>query len=300
MRLLQKILFLVLFIILQSCAFSHLNKINLLEKPTSPEIKNINVALVLGGGGAKAFAHLGVLEVLEENNIKIDLIVGTSAGSGIGALYADSKDIKLVKEKIMNLNKWEVLDVSIVNGMRGFVGLFGVVSGDKMQHFFYNHLKAQDFKDLKIPLVVVAADIDTGEAVVLDSGSLPPAIVASSAIPPIFSPLKLYGKNLVDGGAIYPVPVAIAKKYNPKIIISVNICSPVDREKPFNMIDVTYRSFWIGYYELCKMQSEQAHINIHPDTMGYGVFEDGNGEEVYLRGRKAALLMLPAIKKLLG
>ena len=292
----KKSFFILIAIFLSSCSLSRNYKPLPLTKPDSPVFKDVNVVLVLGGGGAKGIAHVGVIDVLEKNNIPIDLIVGTSAGSVVGAFYASSKDVNFTRKKLINVSKWDVLDISIIGALSAPFSLEGPVTGYKLEKFLYENLPSEDFKDLKIPLVVVSADVKSNEPYILDSGAIPPAVVSSSSIPALFSVAKLYGHNLTDGGAIYPVPVEIAKKYNPKIIIAVNICSPPTLGMPKNAADLSYRSYWMSYYKLCQMQSSQADISIEPDLYGFGIFDDSKNNELYQKGKEAGLAAIPKIK----
>jgi len=264
--------------------------------PEAPEVKDVDVALVLGGGGAKGFAHVGVLEVLEEEGIPVDLIVGTSAGALIGGLYAGLQDAQIVKGKVMSLKKWDIMDLSISSMMQMMFTASGPVSGFNLERFFVNNLPQERIEELEIPFAAVAVDVETSEPVVLRSGPVAPAVHASAAIPGFFTPVKLYGRTLMDGGALLPVPVEVARDYEPKVIIAVDICAPADRGKAYNSMDVMYRALCISYYELARKQSKLADINIHPNMEGFGMFDDDRNEDIYMRGVLAARSALPAIK----
>jgi NTE family protein len=166
-----------------------------------------------------------------------------------------------------------------------------------MQKFFYDNLSATNFDELKIPFIAVAVDIKEHKEYLLDSGPIAPAVVASSSLPPVFTPIEMYKHKLTDGGAIYPVPVEIARRYKPKMVISVDICAPPDKVEPSNMPALAYLAFSLSYTKLCRMQSKEADIDINPDTSGFGLFEDKKGREMYYKGREAALEALPLIKK---
>jgi NTE family protein len=290
---------LVVFVCISLVSCSHTKSlIDTPDQPPIPEpLKNINIALVLGGGGSKGIAHVGVLKILEENNIPIDLIVGCSAGSAIGALYADYLNADIVKNIVLPVNKWDVLDPSIGDSLRMFVDLKGPIQGYYYENFLIKNLISKNIETLKIPLVVVTTDLFANQLYLLRSGPIAPAVHASSAIPPFFSPVRLYGKLLVDGGVKSPVPVNVAKLYKPKIIIAVDIGAPPPEEPLQNMWDVTYRSIWIFYYELSKKQRVEADIIISPDLRGHGTFEDGKKEELYYAGIQAAEEKIPLIRE---
>lgn len=268
--------------------------------PPVPPLNDIQVALVLSGGGARALAHAGVIEVLEENHIPIDFIVGSSAGSLIGALYADEPDAQQLRKKIIALNKWDLLDVHLASGVKMLWQLRGPVEGNALRYFLQQNMKAHNFHHLKIPLAVVTTDIHRGEAFVIRSGPLVPAVHASSAVPMVFSPVRMYGRTLVDGGVASPVPVEIAQRYAPKIIIAVDIGTSPDYGPVKNAYQLGVRSLHIAYYKLAYWQNLQADILIHPAIDEFGMFDDHANEDMYEAGREAALAAIPEIKRLLA
>ncbi|MFN7038697.1 MAG: patatin-like phospholipase family protein [Alphaproteobacteria bacterium] len=287
-------LFVIIFTI--SCTTYNKPLVHIPATPPNPlPINNVGIALVLGGGGSKGAAHIGVLEVFEKYHIPIDLIVGTSAGSAIGALYADEPNSQSIKNKVLSVKKWDLLDISFIDTIQSLSSLKGPVRGYAYQKFLHDNIKSKNFESLKIPLIAVTTDIEANKEFIIRSGPIAPAINASSAIPPVFSPVKMYDRILVDGGVIAPVPVAIAKEFNPKLTIAVDISAPPDREALTNIGWLTYRSISIFYYELARMQSKLADIEIHPDTDGYGIFEDDKLEELYEAGKRAAEAAIPSI-----
>ena len=160
------------------------------DKPKAP----IKVALVLGGGGSKGLAHLGVLHELEQVGIYPDLIVGCSSGALIGALYADNPNIQRLENLLLNLKRSDLMDFSFL------ASRFGIVKGNSLEKFLQTHLESKHFKNLKIPLVVVSADLISGELLELGAGPIIPALLASTAVPGVFKPVPYLGRFLVDGG----------------------------------------------------------------------------------------------------
>lgn len=264
--------------------------------PPAPRLNNVRVALVLSGGGARGIAHAGVIEVLEKNHIPIDLIVGSSAGSIIGALYADHPHASRLHQKLITLNKWDILDLNWASGVKMLWDLKGPVEGNALRKFLQNTMRAQNFNELQIPLAVVTTDIHHGDAFVIRSGPLVPAIHASSAIPMVFSPVQMYGKTLVDGGVASPIPVEIAKKFNPQIIIAVDIGTSPDNGPVNNAYELGVRSLHISYYKLSAWQKKKADIVIHPAIDDYGVFDDHANQAMYEAGQQAALQAIPQIQ----
>ncbi|PIU29168.1 MAG: hypothetical protein COT09_02270, partial [Candidatus Hydromicrobium americanum] len=173
------------------------------------------IGLALGSGGPKGLSHIGIIKVLEENNITIDFIAGASIGSVIGGFYASTKNIKKI-EKIALSNNWrQTLPLFFDPSLRQ-----GFVSGRKIKIFIENIIGKIHFKDLKIPFSVVATDIKTGETVIINEGEVALAIRASSSIPLIFKPLKLDSMLLVDGGLSLPVPVGVVRRMGADLVIA--------------------------------------------------------------------------------
>lgn len=265
--------------------------------PKPLPLKKIDVALVLGAGGSRGFAHLGVIEILEKEGIPIDLIVGSSAGSLVGALYGDNPDSAAVKEKVIHLKRKDLLDPSFSALLQATMRLTGPIQGNALEQFLVNELKSKNFEELKIPVIAVATNVDNNHITMLRSGPIAPAVHASSALPPLFSPVNLYDQTLIDGGVIAPVPVQVARLFKPKLIIAVDISTPPSRAQLANGFELLYRALHISFYELSRMQSTRAEITIHPMLAGYGTFDDQYNNQLYEKGKDAALELLPEIKK---
>lgn len=262
--------------------------------PAVRKFDRVKVALALGGGGARGAAHVGVLEVLERENIDIDLIVGCSAGAIAGALYADSKRASFVKELYLKTSREEVLDISLQNIFQG------VVQGKNLEKFLLKNLEAEKMEDLKIPLAILATDLHEGQPVWLTSGPIAPAVVASSSLPPFFSPKKLYGKTLVDGGVVEVVPVSFAKQLGAELIIACDVSSGLPSSLPRHIIGVTRRSMEIALMTLSSLQLKEADLVIRPDVAEFKLFEPSSTERIYREGVRAAEKKLPLLKKLLA
>ena len=255
--------------------------------------KKIEVALALGAGGSRGLAHLGVLEVLEEEGIPIDLIVGSSVGSLIGTMYADDPNAARLKTKLIRLKKKDLLDPSY----KAVFAMTGLMPGNALEQFLVKELQSKRFEELKIPAVAVACNVDNNHLVMLRSGPIAPAVHASSALPPVFTPVRLYNETLVDGGVIAPVPVQVARLYKPKLLIAVDISTPPSNDPLTNAFQVLYRSLHISFYELSRLQTNKADIFIHPNLAGFGTFEDKYNEELYVIGKTAARRAVAQIKR---
>ena len=176
------------------------------------------IGLALGGGGPKGLAHIGVLKVLEKNNIPIDYIAGTSAGALIGGMYAYSKDITSIEEHVMGKSWFQMLSYFADPSLKG-----GLIEGNKVEQFLEEYLHGATFDQVQIPYQATAVDIQTGTLVHLHSGLLSRAIRASSAVPVLFKPVEIDNRLYLDGGLLSSVPVETVKKMGADIIIAVQL-----------------------------------------------------------------------------
>lgn len=255
--------------------------------------KHPNVVLVLGGGGARGYAHIGVLKVLQKAGIPVDMVVTASAGSIVGALYADNLNANKVSQIMLNASFWDFADVSNLPSLKG------PVEGYRLQKFLLHNMHARWFKDLKIPLVVATTQLQSGKLFSIASGPIPPAIEASAAVPGVVQPVHLYGRTLIDGGIIDPLPVDIAKRYHPKIIIAVNIANELSKWRPKTAWGIYDRSTLISWLAFSRLEEKDADIVIRPHVGSTGIFDLSKKQEMILAGEKAAKQALPKIKKLL-
>jgi NTE family protein len=263
------------------------------------EKKRPKVALALGAGAARAPALAGVIEVLEKHNIPIDLIVGSSAGAIVGGMYCYYQNAKIISDKVLDVHFGDIIDISWKNIFKILFNRNGLSNEKNFLKMLTHQLPHGNLEDLKIPLVIVATDIETLSTVKITTGNTVKAVLASSAAPPYFSPVEFKGKLLIDGGVSSPVPVEVAKKYNPDIIIAVNISQHRSRFDISNMLQLSYRCMDIAYYHLAKAQCNQADVVIHPKLNIDGT-DASHSEELYEIGKKEATKQIGAIKKLLN
>lgn len=288
----HQFLFFTLLFLISSCA----RQFMVIEKPAKmpPPLqleKPPRVALVLGGGAFHGAAHLGVLKVLEEEEIPIDMIIGASAGSFVGALYADFPHSDSLTSLVTNTKTKSVFDFSIFRSSEGFV------SGKRLQKFLNDHLHASNIEDMEIPFIAVTTDIEQARSVHLSSGPVAPSVNASCAIPYIFEPVKMYGTTYVDGGVLDNLPADVARMYGAEIIIAVDIMADFDTVPNLNNnIDVLIRSFKVSSHVLKEMRKPIADIIIAPSLKDMPLMSSKDNEKVYQAGIKAAREKLPAIK----
>ncbi len=266
----------------------------------SAKLRKRKVGLALGTGAARGLAHIGVLEVLEKECIPIDMIAGTSTGATVGALYAQGKDASMIKSLALDLS-WKRL-ASLVDLT---LPRTGFIQGKKIKELLKLIISGDiEFSDLRIPLACIAADIMTGEEVVISHGSVLEAIRASISIPVIFTVAKWKGRYLVDGSLVNPVPVSVLREMGADFIIAVNVipavrdrAQRVEKIKEPHIISVIMQSLYIASYSLVKSSLEGADIVIEPQMadITYGDFY--RAEECILQGALATQGSIPEIKR---
>jgi NTE family protein len=252
------------------------------------------IALVLGGGSAKGFAHVGVIRVLEQEKIPVHMIVGTSVGSLIGGIYASNPDSFQLEWIAFKIDRNDVLDPSLVYSK------FGPVQGVRLENFVEQSIKVKKIEDTKIPFYPIATDLNTGETIVLEKGSLAKAIRASSSIPGIFVPVTFDNRMLVDGGVTDNIACDIAKNKGADIIIAVNINKDVKETNITSLIDIVGQSASIMMQEASKSKLQFADVVIEPNTKGIGMFDFTQKKPLMDEGIKAAKQAIPKIKELIA
>jgi len=184
--------------------------------------KATKIGLVLGSGGARGYAHLGVLKALYEADINIDLVVGTSFGAIVGAAYAAGHNIYDLEKIALETGWIKILKMIDIAPPKG------IFAGNKLERFFSVLTQQKHFSELTVPLTLVATDIETGEEVLINKGSVSKAILASSAFPGIFAPVEINNRWLVDGVLINPLPIQTAFDMGADIVIAVDVSSSTD------------------------------------------------------------------------
>ena len=252
------------------------------------------VALVLGGGSAKGFAHVGVLRVLEKEKIPIHMIIGTSVGSLIGGIYASNPDSFQLEWAAFKINKSDILDFSVV------ASKMGPAQGTKLEAFVQQNAKVKLVEATKIPFYPVATDLNTGETLTLEKGSLARAIHASSAIPGIFVPVSFGNRMLVDGGVTNNIACDTARTKGADVVIAVNLQSDVRDGDISSVIDVIAQSISIMMHENSKAKLSYADVVIEPDIKGISMFDFSQKKFMMEQGMRATERAMPKIKALVG
>jgi len=226
---LLRLLFLMSVLILDGCSMMQPGKDPSSGSVSTPPvlIKDPIIGLALGGGAARGFAHIGVIKVLEANGIKPNVIVGTSAGSVISAIYASGITANELQQIAIDLDEATITDWT--NPFSGKMG--GMIKGDALQSKINQLVKNRPIEQMKIPLGIVATDLKTGNPILFQRGDTGQAVRASSSVPGIFMPTVIQGKEYVDGGLTSPVPIKFTRNLGADIVIAVNISSdPSDQQ----------------------------------------------------------------------
>lgn len=260
----------------------------------TPKRAEPKVALVLGGGSAKGFAHVGVLRVLEREKIPIHMIVGTSVGSLIGGIYASNPDSFQLEWAAFKIARGDILDYSITSSK------MGPVQGARLEAFVEQNAKVKLVEATKIPFYPVATDLNTGETVTLEKGSLAKAIHASSAIPGIFVPVTFGNRTLVDGGVTSNIACDVARAKGANVIIAVNLQKDVRDTDITSVIDVIAQSISIMMHVNTRSKLAHADVIIEPDTKGISMFDFSRKKTLMEEGMKATEIALPRIRSLTG
>jgi len=247
------------------------------------------VALVLGGGAARGFAHVGVLKVLEDNHIPVDIVVGTSAGSVVGALYAGGvRGESLVSAaeqlELGNLTDWVFPDR-------------GVIKGEKLQIYVNDLLNDTPIEKLPIRFVAVATDLLNGQLVAFNQGNTGMAVRASSAIPGLVQPVNIAGRDYVDGGIVSQVPVIVAKKMGANVVIAVDVSQVLLNQSELNStLAVMLQSNLIMSHKMTAREINQAHVIIRPVINGIKMNDFDLRDQALMAGEKATQAVLPTIR----
>lgn len=254
--------------------------------------KPAKVALVLGAGSSRGFAHVGVLKVLESNGMPIHMIVGTSAGSFVGSLYAYGYNAFQLQRMSFSLDKADVIDVTVPDN--------GFVKGERLEEYINRLLNNTPLDRLRIPFYAVAADIQNGQEVVFGRGNSGKAVRASCSIPGIFRPVKIEERMYIDGGVVSPVAVDAARRLGADIVIAVDISFSVEGTQPEGTVDTLLQAINIMYARLAENQLGRADVVIRPKVGHIASNDFSKRHEAVLEGEKAANDALTAIKEMLS
>ena len=259
------------------------------SKPVEPPPAKPVIALALGGGAAKGFAHIGVIKALEAQGIVPDIVVGTSAGSVVGAMYAAGKSGFELQTLAITLDESQVSDWSLPDR--------GVLKGDALAAFINKAIGNVQIEKLPKRFGAVATDLASGEPIVFRSGDTGTAVRASSSVPGIFQPVSIRGREYVDGGLVSPVPVRFAREMGATFVIAVDISNKPQMGKTKSSLDVLLQTFAIMGQSLNRSELPQADIVIRPDISQLASADFKTRHLAVLEGEKATAQAMPALKE---
>lgn len=261
------------------------------KEAVQPPSQPAKIAIVLGAGASKGFAHIGVLKVLESNKIPVHMIVGTSAGSFVGSMYAYGYNAFQLQKMAISIERGDIVDLTIPDN--------GFVKGELLENYVNRTLKNTPIEKLRTPFYAVATNIQTGQEVVFGKGNTGLAVRASCSIPGIFRPVKISGQMYVDGGVVSPVAVDAARKMGADVIIAVDISADVDNTQPESTIETILQSIGIMYAKMAAIQLAKADVVIKPKVGHIGSADFNKRHEAILEGEKAAMEALSKINGIL-
>jgi NTE family protein len=263
------------------------------QSSKGPRADAPRVALVLGSGSARGFAHIGVIKALEAAKIKPDLIVGTSAGALIGAFYAAGFSGAQMEDLALKVKDIDIVDMS--SGSKR-----GMVMGDTLQTFVNRATRDRPIELLGIPFIAVATKLRSGEVATFRSGDLGLAVRASCSVPGVFIPPKINDVDFVDGGLVSPVPVRIARDAGADFVIAVDVSSGPLNATPVGIYEQVMHSFEIMGRSLAKLEADQADVVIRPDLARLASTDFSSRAAFIQIGQSTATRFAPVVQEKLA
>ena len=248
------------------------------------------IGLALGGGAARGFAHVGVIQVLQEAGIRPALVTGTSAGSLVAALYASGKTGAQLQHSAETMEEATIADWTLQIFTRG------VLRGEALAKYVNAQVGQKPIEAMVIPLGIVATDLNSGNEVVFQRGDTGTAVRASSAVPAVFQPVKVGTREYVDGGLVSPVPVRAARKMGAELIIAVDISSPPEASSANGTLDILLQTFTIMGKSISTIELKDADILVRPNLTGISSADFSARKRSIEAGRQAMLLALPQLR----
>lgn len=246
------------------------------------------LGLALGGGAARGFAHIGVIQVLEEAGIRPDLVVGTSAGSLVAALYANGKTGAELANLALTMDEGTITDWA-------FPGR-GLIRGEALARYVREQTGNQTIEQMKMRLGIVATDLDSGAGILFERGDTGQAVRASSSVPAVFQPVKIGDREYVDGGLVSPVPVRFARQMGAEMVLAVDISSPPDGAATDGTMRLLLQTFAIMGKSINRFELLGADVVLRPALVGVSSADFTSRVRAIRSGREMATAMLPDIR----
>ena len=246
------------------------------------------IGLALGGGAARGFAHIGVIQVLEEQGIKVDLVAGTSAGSLVAALYASGKNGRELAALAETMDEGSITDWAFPTR--------GLIRGEALARYVREKTGNKLIEQMSIPLGIVATDLSDGAAILFRTGDTGAAVRASSSVPALFQPVRIGTRDYVDGGLVAPVPVRFARQMGADLVIAVDITSPPEEKPGGDAMRMLMQTFSIMGRSINNFELRDADLVLRPKLDGVGSADFGSRRHSIQVGREATLAMLPQLR----
>lgn len=256
------------------------------SEPRAPRPPRIGLAL--GGGAARGFAHIGVIQVLEEAGIRADLVTGTSAGSLVAALHASGRNGSELATLAMSMDESVLTD--------WVFPARGVIRGEALARYVRDQTAGATIEQMRLPLGIVATDLDNGQPVLFRRGDTGLAVRASSAVPAVFLPVRIGAREYVDGGLVAPVPVRFVRDMGAELVIAVDVSTPPDGAATHDTLRLLLQTFAIMGKRINHFELAQADIVLKPQLSGVSSTDFTARRRAIDAGRDAALAALPAIR----
>ena len=258
-----------------------------------PVKKPLSIGLALGSGAARGFAHVGVIQVLEEAGIKPSLVVGTSAGSLVAALYASGKSGVQLQQLAESMEEATFADWTLPIFNRG------ILRGDALARYVSTQVGGKAIEDLPLPLGIVATDLNNGQGVLFRRGDTAMAVRASSAVPAVFHPVRILGRDYVDGGLVSPVPVQFARQMGADLVLAVDISTPPEGNSASDTLQILMQTFTIMGRSINQWEVKDADLLIKPVLVGVGSADFGARRRAIQAGRLAMQQAMPQLRALM-
>ena len=259
------------------------------EAPPPPRVPP-KLGLALGGGAARGFAHIGVIQVLEEAGLRPDFVAGTSAGSVVAALYASGKTGAQLQQIGESMEEAAITDWTLP------VFNSGILRGDALARYVNQQVGGRSIENMNVPLGIVATDLYSGEMMVFQRGDTGLAVRASSAVPAIFQPVKISGRSYVDGGLVSPVPVRAARSMGAQVVLAIDITSPPDSSGSDNTITVLLQTASIMGKSINAFELKEADVVVRPDLRAVSSADFSSRKKAIEAGRRAMLELVPQLR----
>lgn len=256
-----------------------------------PAGDEVRIGLALGGGAARGFAHVGVIQVLEEAGIRPQYVAGTSAGSLVAALYASGMSGAQLRQVAVAMQEAAITDWVLPLFNRG------ALKGDALAQYVNQQVQGRQIENMSLPLGIVATDLRTGDAVVFRRGNTGTAVRASSAVPGVFLPVKIGEREYVDGGLVAPVPVQQARQMGANFVIAVDISSDPQSGETGDVFKILLQTFTIMGRSINALALRQADVVVQPSLNGVGSADFASRERSIEQGRQAMLVALPRLRE---